>query len=146
MISVCFYPLPGGLLSTLPNLRQNQSGRNFSVLVSDKTKRKPAQYSSNFLQNNVTISPCESASQEYQKAASMTDETSKTAHSDPLLEKSSLYQEFLAEREEIMRHKWLKSEEAGHDIGFDATLLDWVMHYRNDWLRERKAKAEAHQQ
>ncbi len=31
------------------------------------------------------------------------------------------------------------SEEAGHDIGFDATLLDWVMKYRSDWKRERKA-------
>lgn len=64
---------------------------------------------------------------------------SKITSTDPLLEKSSLYQEFLAEREEIMRHKWLKSEEAGHDIGFDATLLDWVMNYRNDWKQGRQS-------
>lgn len=69
----------------------------------------------------------------------MSDKPSRAAVSDSLLEKSTLYQEFLAEREEIMRHKWLKSEEAGHDIGFDATLLDWVMKYRSDWKRERKA-------
>lgn len=68
----------------------------------------------------------------------MSDKSSKSASSDSLLERSSLYQEFLAEREEIMRHKWLKSEEAGHDIGFDATLLDWVMKYRTDWKQERK--------
>ncbi len=73
--------------------------------------------------------------------SSMPDKSSNATASDPLLEKSSLYQEFLAEREEIMRHKWLKSEEAGHDIGFDATLLDWVMKYRSDWKRERRANA-----
>jgi len=71
----------------------------------------------------------------------MSDKSSKTASPDPLLEKSSLYQEFLAEREEIMRHKWLKSEEAGHDVGFDATLLDWVMNNRTDWKQKRKEEA-----
>ncbi len=77
------------------------------------------------------------------QAVSMSEKSSKPKTPDPLLEKSSLYQEFLAEREEIMRHKWLKSEEAGHDIGFDATLLDWVMNYRTDWKQERKAKPVA---
>ncbi|MFK5921782.1 MAG: hypothetical protein QM496_06355 [Verrucomicrobiota bacterium] len=69
----------------------------------------------------------------------MPAKSSKSSSPDPLLEKSSLYQEFLAEREEIMRHKWLKSEEAGHDIGFDATLLDWVMNYRSQWRQERRS-------
>jgi hypothetical protein len=35
-----------------------------------------------------------------------------------LLKRSSLYREFLAEREEILRHKWLESEKVGRDIGF----------------------------
>ena len=33
--------------------------------------------------------------------------------------KSSLYKEFLAERDEIMKHKWIESEKAGYDIGFE---------------------------
>jgi len=37
-----------------------------------------------------------------------------------------LYQEFLAEREEILRHKWLESERLGYDIGFERALLDWI--------------------
>ena len=37
---------------------------------------------------------------------------------------SALYKEFLAEREEILRHKWLECEKAGHDIGFEHALLD----------------------
>lgn len=72
-------------------------------------------------------------------ALAMSAKSSKPSTPDPLLEKSSLYQEFLAEREEIMRHKWLKSEEVGHDIGFDATLLDWVMNYRTKWRQGRQS-------
>ena len=32
------------------------------------------------------------------------------------VKQSTLYQEFLAEREEILRHKWLESERLGYDI------------------------------
>ena len=56
---------------------------------------------------------------------------------DTLLKKSSLYQEFLAEREEVLRHKWLKSEEAGLDIGFEAALVDWMLNHRSVWKKER---------
>ncbi len=38
----------------------------------------------------------------------------------------SLYRSFLEVRENVLRHKWLKSEEAGSDIGFEAALVDWV--------------------
>src|SRR5258705_123850 len=31
---------------------------------------------------------------------------------------TTLYREFQAEREEILRHKWFESEKAGYDIGF----------------------------
>ena len=44
--------------------------------------------------------------------------------------KSAVAREFLAEREEILRHKWLESEKAGHDIGFDRALLDWIVKHR----------------
>lgn len=58
---------------------------------------------------------------------------------DPILEKSSLYKEFVAERDEILKHKWIKSEEAGADIGFEAALVDWMLHHRSEW---RDARAE----
>jgi hypothetical protein len=61
-----------------------------------------------------------------------------TNFTDPLLERSSLFSEFVAEREEIMRHKWLKSEQAGRDIGFEAALVSWVVHHRTRWLRGRR--------
>ena len=53
-------------------------------------------------------------------------------------ERSSLYQEFLAEREEILRHKWIESEKKGKDIGFERALLDWIRKHRNSWRQTRK--------
>ncbi len=52
---------------------------------------------------------------------------------DNMFQKSALYQEFLAEREEILRHKWIESEKAGRDIGFERALLDWIIKYRSGW-------------
>ena len=55
-----------------------------------------------------------------------------------LLKGSLLYQEFLAEREEILRHKWFQSEKAGHDIGFEKALLDWIVRHRAGWRAARR--------
>ena len=63
-----------------------------------------------------------------------------------LLKDSQLYREFLAEREEILRHKWIESEKCGHDIGFERALLDWIIHHRSDWKRRRANAQEEEQQ
>ncbi|MGI8435389.1 MAG: DUF4032 domain-containing protein [Chthoniobacterales bacterium] len=57
----------------------------------------------------------------------------------PFVKNSVLYKEFLAEREEILKHKWIESEKAGTDIGFEKALLDWVVKHRAHW-RERRNK------
>lgn len=49
------------------------------------------------------------------------------------IENFLLYRELLAERDEIMRHKWIESERAGRDIGFDKALLDWIIRHRAEW-------------
>lgn len=54
--------------------------------------------------------------------------------------RSSLYQEFLAEREEILRHKWLESEKAGYDVGFERALLDWIRNHRDEWRAARRRR------
>ena len=51
---------------------------------------------------------------------------------------SSLYQEFLAEREEILKHKWIESEKAGHDIGFERALMGWIRNHRETWRSSRR--------
>ena len=50
---------------------------------------------------------------------------------------SSLYQEFLEEREEILKLKWIESEKANKDIGFEIALLTWVRKHRDDWKKSR---------
>jgi hypothetical protein len=54
---------------------------------------------------------------------------------------SVLYKEFLAERAEILKHKWIESEKAGKDIGFEKALLDWIVKHRSDWRERRKKEA-----
>lgn len=54
------------------------------------------------------------------------------------IQETSLYKEFKAQREEIMKHKWYESEKAGHDIGFGQALIDWTVRFKTKWLHERR--------
>ena len=74
----------------------------------------------------------------------MTDTSPKPSEpSRDFVKQSSLYQEFLAEREEILRHKWIESERLGHDIGFERALLDWIRKHREAWRSARRAQAQS---
>jgi len=68
----------------------------------------------------------------------MSDSELPLGNQTDFVKQSSLYQEFLAEREEILRHKWLESERLGYDIGFERALLDWIRRHRDDWRRARR--------
>jgi hypothetical protein len=57
------------------------------------------------------------------------------------VENSVLYKEFLAERAEILKHKWIESEKAGKDIGFEKALLDWIVKHRSNWRERRRKEA-----
>ena len=52
------------------------------------------------------------------------------------------YQEFMAELDEILRLKWIASEDVGHDIGFEHALNDWAQKHRADWRRRRNQAVE----
>jgi hypothetical protein len=65
----------------------------------------------------------------------MSDETRDT---NELLKNSTLYREFQAEREEILKHKWIESEKAGRDIGFERALTDWIIKHRSKWRKGRQ--------
>ena len=54
---------------------------------------------------------------------------------------SALCKEFLAERAEILKHKWIESEKAGKDIGFERALLDWIVKHRSNWRDRRRKEA-----
>lgn len=69
----------------------------------------------------------------------MSHSTAEATSSRNFAQRSSLYQEFLAEREEILRHKWIESEKAGKDIGFERALLDWIRKHRENWRNSRSS-------
>jgi hypothetical protein len=46
----------------------------------------------------------------------------------------------MEERNEILKHKWIESEKAGFDIGFNKALVDWVMNHKTAWRQYRKRK------
>ncbi|MDI1336055.1 MAG: hypothetical protein PSU94_07700 [Lacunisphaera sp.] len=70
--------------------------------------------------------------------------TTETTGSREFVKQSSLYQEFLAEREEILKHKWIESERLGYDIGFERALLDWIRKHRDSWRAARRAQLATH--
>lgn len=67
----------------------------------------------------------------------MSDETKERFSDIDLLRKSLLYRQFQAEREEVLKHKWIESEKAGHDIGLERAMTDWILKYRSQWLKAR---------
>jgi hypothetical protein len=66
--------------------------------------------------------------------------SSEKDHSQ-FVKNSVLYKEFLAERAEILKHKWIESEKAGRDIGFEKALLDWIVKHRSNWQDRRRREA-----
>jgi len=73
----------------------------------------------------------------------MAPQTTENVENTNLVKNSVLYKEFLAEREEILRHKWIESEKAGQDIGFEKALLDWIVKYRSAWRDKRQKQVNA---
>ena len=71
----------------------------------------------------------------------MSNVAKESSSASDLLKNSTLYREFQAEREEILRHKWIESEKAGHDIGFERALTDWIIKHRAQWRKSRQAAA-----
>jgi len=62
----------------------------------------------------------------------------KSSANEELLKNSTLYREFLAEREQIVAHKWVLSEKAGIDVGFEGALTDWMLKHRSEWRKRRQ--------
>ena len=67
----------------------------------------------------------------------MSNDANDNPSGSDLLKKSSLYREFQAEREEILKHKWIESEKEGRDIGFDRALTDWIVKHKTNWRKNR---------
>ena len=68
----------------------------------------------------------------------MPNDNPESSTGDDLLKNSTLYKEFQAGREEIMKHKWIESEKVGYDIGFERALTDWIIRHRSKWRKSRQ--------
>ncbi|MCK5012690.1 MAG: hypothetical protein KAS66_02635 [Candidatus Omnitrophica bacterium] len=42
--------------------------------------------------------------------------------------------------EEINRHRWIESEKAGHDIGFETASVDWLEKFSAAWMQYHMPK------
>ncbi len=57
-------------------------------------------------------------------------------------ESSTVYRYYQRELNEVLKHKWIESEKAGRDVGFNVALVDWIRHHRKDWRDSIKNPAE----
>ena len=57
-----------------------------------------------------------------------------------LANKNSVFKQYMAERDEIEKHKWLESEKVGRDIGFEKALMDWISYHRTAWRKAKQIK------
>jgi hypothetical protein len=108
--------------------RRNQSNRMANFLA----ERLPAGSSHPFQLQLLILSAV---------SAMVVFKSNEPEQSRDFVKQSSLYQEFLAEREEILRHKWLESERLVYDIGFERALLDWIRKHREGWRAARRAQS-----
>jgi hypothetical protein len=69
----------------------------------------------------------------------MSNMMTETSSNTEFVKTSTVYREFQAEREEILKHKWIESEKAGHDIGFEQALTDWIIKHRSKWRKTRQS-------
>jgi hypothetical protein len=74
----------------------------------------------------------------YNQKMVMSTKASGGSSDSDLVKNSSLYREFQAERDEILKHKWIESEKAGYDIGFERALTDWIIKHRSKWRKSRQ--------
>ena len=51
--------------------------------------------------------------------------------------KKCIYSKFVDMKNEVLKHKWIESEKAGQDIGFEKALIGWVNKHRNGWVNHK---------
>ena len=61
--------------------------------------------------------------------------TQRSRKQDPLVEIVR------SQREEITKYKWIESEKAGNDIGWERATREWMAQYFPDWKQYRWKRA-----
>ena len=47
----------------------------------------------------------------------------------------AVWQFFVEEREEILKLKWIESQKAGQDIGYEKAIQIWMKNHRSSWVK-----------
>jgi hypothetical protein len=42
--------------------------------------------------------------------------------------------------QEINRHRWIESEKANTDVGFETASTDWLNRFSDEWLKQNKVQ------
>jgi hypothetical protein len=69
----------------------------------------------------------------------MLDETKDPPLDNDLPKNSARYVEFQAESEEILH----ESGRAGHGVGFERALADWLIKHRSQWHKSRHLETQS---
>jgi len=56
---------------------------------------------------------------------------------EPWVRNSSLVRNWADMKQEILRHKWLESEKAEEDIGWERARVNWMMRHRHGYEAAR---------
>ena len=55
---------------------------------------------------------------------------------DQWVRNTRLFRQWEDAKQEIQVHKWYKSEQAGHDIGWERASVDWLIHHGCKWHKD----------
>jgi len=55
------------------------------------------------------------------------EKTTRNDSDETWLKNTLLFQQWEQMKDEILRHKWIESEKAGYDIGWDRAAVDWMI-------------------
>ena len=72
----------------------------------------------------------------------MLNETKEPPLANDLPKNSARYVEFQAEPEEILHDRQHESGKAGHGVGFERALADWLIKHRSQWNKSRHLETQ----
>lgn len=55
-----------------------------------------------------------------------------------MVRESLLFRQYSSKLRDVNDHKWYESERAGHDIGFNRALFDWIFKHARHWERRQQ--------
>ena len=85
-----------------------------------------------------TRCPADRSSPSAQSVALLSNNDSESEVVVPEAQAVEMCSVYAESEKEAQRYKWIESEKAGHDIGFERALIDWIVKYRSAWLKHRK--------